>query len=140
MSDKTEEGNAQLRLFAGLVSLPLPRQYYFEAVCTILSCFIAFAEAILPSCFQAVCTIMYKLYCYSGTHNVHCTLVCFKNQLFREKLRPYPHACLQGVYNSNPKAFFPGTSLKGPSTLVKNGGLLEFRFPLGQLSAWPSEG
>ena len=35
------------------------------------------------------------------------------------KLRAYPHAHLQVSYNSDPKAFFLGTSLKGPSTWWK---------------------
>ena len=33
-----------------------------------------------------------------------------------KKLRAYLHASLQGIYNSDPKAFLHGTSLKGPST------------------------
>ena len=34
----------------------------------------------------------------------------------KKKLRLCPRTFLQGIYNSDPKAFFHGTSLEGPST------------------------
>ena len=47
------------------------------------------------------------------------TGVCFRKSFFKNKLRAYPHAFLQGIYNSDPKAFFPWDKSKGSQHLVK---------------------
>ena len=45
-----------------------------------------------------------------------CTLGCFVKSTFQPKIKGIPSRIPPGLYNSDPKAFLLGTSLKGPST------------------------
>ena len=36
-----------------------------------------------------------------------------QNTFFKKKIRAYPHVSLWGIYNTEPKAFFVWTSLRG---------------------------
>ena len=44
------------------------------------------------------------------------TSVFHKKHFFQKQNRAYPHVSLWGIYNTDPKAFFVGTSLRGPTS------------------------
>ena len=80
----------------------------------------------------------------SGSLYINTALVCIrvfhKNTFLKEKVVHTLTTPYRSIYKPYPKDFFPRTKSKRSHHLVKNGGLLQCRFSLSLLSAWPDEG